>query len=101
MTKDEKKHLDAVAQLGCAVCRRMGYQGTPAEIHHPRAGTGLGLRAAHTDAIPLCPEHHRGNTGLHGLGTKGFARTYGYNEADLLEDTRRLLEENKKNKIGG
>jgi hypothetical protein len=43
------------------------------------------------DVIPLCPEHHRGKTGLHGLGTKGFPKHYGYDELDLLEDVRRLL----------
>jgi hypothetical protein len=96
MTKDEKKYLSLVAELGCAVCRRMGYPGTPAEIHHPRKGTGLALRAPHSDAIPLCLEHHRGQTGVHGLGTKGFARTYGYDEAALLEDTKKLLETEKK-----
>jgi hypothetical protein len=36
------------------------------------------------DAIPLCPEHHRGKTGFHGLGTKGFPKRYGITEADLL-----------------
>jgi hypothetical protein len=43
------------------------------------------------DVIPLCPEHHRGSTGLHGLGTKGFEKEYGYDEADLLNDTLLLL----------
>jgi hypothetical protein len=69
----------------------MGYEGTPAELHHPRAGTGAGRRASHYDVIPLCPEHHRGKTGLHGLGTKGFPQHYGYDEADLRNDTRTLL----------
>ena len=91
MTKDEKRHLSAVAELGCAVCRRMGYEGTPAEIHHKRAGTGAGRRSSHYDAIPLCPEHHRGATGLHGLGTKGFPQHWGFDEDDLLMDTRLLL----------
>jgi hypothetical protein len=45
------------------------------------------------DAIPLCPEHHRGNTGLHGLGTKGFTKHWGFDEDDLLQDTRSLLGE--------
>ena len=27
-TLKEKKHMNAVAELGCAVCRRMGYAGT-------------------------------------------------------------------------
>jgi hypothetical protein len=87
----ERKHMSAVAELGCAVCRRMGYPGTPAEIHHKRAGMGLGRRASHFEVIPLCPEHHRGSTGLHGLGTKGFEKHYGYDEADLLKDTLTLL----------
>jgi len=90
-TKDEQRHMSLVAELGCAVCRRMGYEGTPAELHHPRAGTGAGRRASHMDVIPLCPEHHRGKTGVHGLGTKGFPKHYGYGEAELLEDTRAEL----------
>ena len=90
-TAAERKHMSRVAELGCAVCRRMGYEGTPAELHHPRAGTGGGRRASHFDVIPLCPEHHRGATGLHGLGTKGFPKRWGFTELDLLEDVRRLL----------
>jgi hypothetical protein len=42
--------------------------------------------------IPLCPEHHRGKTGLHGLGTKGFPKHWGYDEDDLLEDVAKLLD---------
>lgn len=91
MTSEERKYLSRVAELGCLVCRRMGYPDTPAEIHHKRAGTGAGRRSSHFDAMPLCPEHHRGKTGLHGLGTKGFARHYGFDEADLLQDVRDLL----------
>jgi len=99
MTKDEKKHLDLLSQLGCIVCARLGYGETPAEIHHPRKGTGLALRASHFDAIPLCPKHHRGQSGVHGMGTKGFAKHYGFDESDLLETTKLLLEELKKNII--
>jgi len=91
MTKDEKRHLSAVAELGCAVCRRMGYEGTPAEIHHKRAGTGAGRRSSNMLTIRLCPEHHRGTTGLHGLGTKGFTKHWGFDEDDLLRDTLSLL----------
>lgn len=93
MTREEKQYLDALADLGCAVCRRMGCPGTPAEIHHPREGVGGARRASHWQAIPLCPEHHRGRTGVHGLGTKGFPKRWGFTEADLQEDCRRLLAE--------
>jgi hypothetical protein len=91
-TLAEKKHMTKVAELGCMVCLRMGYQGTPAELHHKRAGTGAGRRSSHFDVIPLCPEHHRGKTGLHGLGTKGFVKHWGYDEDDLLTDVEVLLE---------
>ena len=91
MTKEERKYLSKVAGLGCVVCLRMGYDDTPAEIHHKRAGQGLSNRSGHEMAIPLCPEHHRGATGLHGLGTKGFVKHWGFNETDLLEDVRKLL----------
>lgn len=90
MTKDERKHLSKVAALGCVVCLRLGYEDTPAEIHHLRTGTGGGRRSSHYDAIPVCPEHHRGATGFHGLGTKGFPKHYGFTEADLLYDVKKL-----------
>lgn len=90
-TLAEKKHMGRVAELGCSVCRRMGYPGTPAELHHPRSGVGMGKRSSHYDVIPLCPEHHRGKTGVHGLGTKGFPKHWGYTEQDLLDDTKKLM----------
>jgi hypothetical protein len=83
-----KKYMSLVAEMGCIVCKRMGYPGTPAELHHPRAGTGAGRRASDWDVIPLCPEHHRGKTGIHGLGTKGFVKHWGFDEQDLLSEVR-------------
>lgn len=93
-TLAEKKHMNRVAELGCSVCRRMGYEGTPAELHHPRSGVGMGKRSSHMDVLPICPEHHRGKTGVHGLGTKGFPKYWGFTEADLLDDVRKLLGNN-------
>lgn len=52
----------------------------------------MGKRAAHTSGIPLCYEHHRGNTGIHGLGRKAFEREYGITELELIEKTKQLLE---------
>ena len=84
-------HMDRVAALGCLLCRRLGYHGTPAEVHHLRTGTGAGRRAGDTETIPLCPEHHRGNTGLHGMGRKAFERAYGVTELELLAETRAMM----------
>ena len=91
MTKDEKKHLNKLAAIGCVVCHLRGALGTPAEIHHPRRGTGMAQKASHYDAIPLCPAHHRGDIGIHGMGGKAFTRHYGIDEAGLLHITRRLV----------
>lgn len=95
-TLAEKKHMGRVAELGCAVCRRMGYPGTPAEIHHLRAGTGAGRRSSHMDVLPLCVEHHRGKTGIHGMGTKAFVRHYGITEQELVDEVYQLLGEERR-----
>jgi hypothetical protein len=95
-TLAEKKRLSRVAELGCIVCKRMGYEGTPAEIHHKRAGTGGGRRASHADVCPLCPPHHRGNMGIHGMGTKAFVKHYGFTEEDLIDDVYKLLGEERR-----
>ena len=41
--------------------------------------------------IPLCPAHHTGNDGVHGMGKKAFAERYGVTEEDLLEQTEALI----------
>ena len=89
MTKLERLHLSRLAALGCIVCLREGFGHSPAEIHHIRAGVGMGRRSSHLDAIPLCHAHHR--TGGHGVafhaGKQAFESRYG-TETELLEDVR-------------
>lgn len=82
------KHYDKVASLGCILCRHIGYAGTPAEIHHVRR---FGAPRDTAPVIPLCPEHHRGNTGVHGMGKKAFARYWNVSEEDLVEITNDLV----------
>ena len=86
----EEQYVARVGELGCAVCRRMGYPGTPVEIHYRVGSRHFDLLG---NVLGLCPEHHRGATGLHRLGKRGFKRNWGYNEDDLLADTQRLLDE--------
>ena len=93
MTRAESKRLGRVAELGCAICRRIGFPGTPAEIHHRRTGTGMGRRASNADVAPLCAFHHRGAEGLHGLGRRAFEALHGVTELELIEETKRLLGE--------
>lgn len=87
MNKEQRKHYGRVADLGCSLCRTLGFDGSPCEIHHIR-------RAGRRDSAPvigLCREHHRGDTGIHGMGRKAFERKYALTEEDLLQQTEELL----------
>lgn len=94
MTKDEKSHLSKVSALGCIACMLQGTPGTPAEAHHPRAGTGIGRKADHKSVLPLCPAHHRGTAhpqvpSIH-MAKRAFIAQFG-TEQELLEHVRRLI----------
>lgn len=87
-TAAEKRHMSAVASLGCIVCRRLGYSDTPACVHHIRTGVGMGKRASNLDTLPLCHHHHQGAEGIHGMGRKAWERHFGFTEVELLEQTK-------------
>ena len=91
MTKDEKIAFDKIARLGCILCSEvLGFTGSPAELHHIRR---FGGKRSSSPVIPLCPEHHRGNSGVHGLGAKGFERKWGVTQEGLLERVNEKLGE--------
>ena len=91
-TAAQKRHLERVAALGCAVCKWcMGIDGTPAQVHHVRLHHGWG-RSGHEATIPLCPEHHTGNTGVHSMGREEFKDMYGKSEIELLAIVHQELE---------
>lgn len=97
MKKSDKEYLSKVASIGCIICYRAGYPETPAEIHHIRdVGLGLGVRNSHTNTLPLCPLHHRGNDGIHGMGRKAWERKY-TTQSELLEQVQRILNEKDEN----
>lgn len=73
MNKAERAHVDRVANAGCILCWQLGLGPTSPEIHHVAEGSGLRSWFA---IAGLCPEHHRGKTGLHGMGTKRFCAAY-------------------------
>lgn len=90
-TKQEREHMGTQADAGCILCRYLGLGATPAEIHHLRHGVGAGQRNSNLMTIPLCPEHHRGSTGYHGLGRRAFERVYGVTEMELLEMSQEMV----------
>lgn len=89
----ERRHMGYVAELGCVLCQHQGNGPTPAHVHHIREGQGMGERSSHFLTVPLCPEHHQGASGIHGLGVKGFYTRYKMDELDLLAMTIRKLSE--------
>jgi hypothetical protein len=86
-TISEREYMGRVAALGCLICHRQGFGHQPAEVHHVRVGQGGAERAPNHLTVPLCPEHHRGSTGIHGLGPRAFERRYRVDELDLLAET--------------
>ena len=96
--KKNKKHLDAVASIGCIVCINKGFGPTPAEVHHLRDGYGAGQRAPDEETLPLCPGHHRLGDGTKNYGYQigshqsplEFERRYG-TERELLKQVKEKL----------
>jgi hypothetical protein len=87
-TKVEKERYRRIAELGCSLCRYLGSEGTPAELHHIRR-TG---RRSDAPVIPLCPYHHRWpNTSIHGMGRRRFEAEYDVTEESLLAQTLELI----------
>tara|TARA_R100001440_G_scaffold42381_1_gene62076 strand:- start:542 stop:832 length:291 start_codon:yes stop_codon:yes gene_type:complete len=96
MKTTERKHLKRVAELGCIACRKIGYFGTPAEIHHISNKT-MSKRSSNFETIPLCPYHHRTSKESYHLNPKWFNSTFG-TQQDLLNEVQWLLYGDKENK---
>ena len=63
----EQKHMDKVAQIGCVICRRETGNIVPCHVHHIAEGSG---KRSDFMTAGLCPEHHEGFLGIHGMGSK-------------------------------
>ena len=87
-TKAEKETYRKIAELGCSLCRHLGFEGTPAELHHIRRNN---IPRSQAPVIPLCTYHHRGGGGVHFLGHKRFTREHGISQEQLLEQTLDLI----------
>jgi len=93
-TKAEKDLYARLARIGCILCRCNGIreiEDSPVEMHHVRR---FGGKRENAPVIPLCAIHHRlGDSAVHQLGAKGFARYWGISQEDLVDKTRELLDE--------
>lgn len=80
-----KAHMSRVAELGCIACRLLGYEASPAQVHHLTLGRGKGQKNSDMLTIPLCEPHHTGTHGIH--GDRAFLRQLNTTELDLLAET--------------
>ena len=78
-----------VADLGCIACRKLGYEDTPAELHHVKKGT-MGKKASNYEFIPLCPHHHMTINDYYHLNPLWFTEKFG-TQQELLEEVTRLI----------
>lgn len=85
MNKD--RYLDRVRGLPCVVrLQKLGIKTYGCEAHHPES-----IRDEISDWIccALCPEHHTGGSGVHGLRRRGFEARWKLTEMDLIALTVR------------
>jgi len=88
-TRNEKIALDKIARLGCIVCSAAyGVEMPDVQLHHVRR---FGQPRSASPCLPLCFEHHLGNTGIHLMGHKGFTAKHGFTQEALLEKVQKLL----------
>jgi hypothetical protein len=84
MSAASARYMGEIAQMQCVICVRFEATGEASEVHHVAENSGP--RSDYATA-PLCPSHHRGPMGLHGMGPKAFCRMYrppGESEYGLL-----------------
>ena len=83
--KDYEKRVRAI---GCILCLHLGLGRTPASIHHVESNRDDLSEYA---IVPLCPEHHQGPNGVHGLRRRGFEMRYKLTDIDLMAIVNREL----------
>ena len=85
------KLVQYISSMDCAACSRLGFAtGSPVEVHHKNS-KGMGVRSGDDKAIPLCYLHHRGELGVHHMGTRRWELENKFTEEELLHDTIRRI----------
>ena len=82
--KYRSEYLSKLANLGCIICKKMGFQDSPAEIHHINEGR-IGKRASFRMCLPLCANHHRNGSESYHYSPKRFSAKWG-SQKELLQE---------------
>lgn len=81
-------YMALIAELPCVIClHKIGVTVYGVDVHH------VGDASDRNDwaVVPLCLQHHRGGTGVHGLHRRGFHRMWKTTDILLLAWTNKLL----------
>jgi hypothetical protein len=94
-TAEERRWMDAVGELGCIACKKLGMYQPRVSIHHIEGRTKEG---AHFKTLPLCYLHHQGgdSTGQYVSvhpWKRRFEEMFGTQE-ELLAECQILVKEN-------
>jgi hypothetical protein len=81
-------YMEAVHSVPCVIClKRLGRKVYGVHAHHAGEGSD---RDDHL-LVALCPEHHQGATGIHGMHRRGFHRFWKTTDMQLIAWTNELL----------
>ena len=84
---DGSAYMARVKQLPCVLCwHKLGVKTLGVDVHH----VGVTERSDWL-VIPLCVEHHRGATGLHGLHRRAFESFWKTSELTMLGWTNKEM----------
>jgi len=87
--KYRSEYLSKLANLGCIICKKMGFPNSPAEIHHINEGR-IGKRADFNKTIPLCVFHHRQGKESYHYSPKNFNKKWG-TQKELLTLVNKMI----------
>jgi hypothetical protein len=78
-----------VAELPCVICKhKLGVTTYGVQVHH--VGPIEARNAFLT--VPLCPEHHQGSTGVHGMHRRAFERFWKVDDWQMIAWTLEMME---------
>ena len=92
-------HRERVGRLPCVACSVLqGVDTRPVDLHHMEHE-----RHPFSDflLLPLCWEHHRGFTGVHGRHRLGFEKLHGITQLQLLGVVISMLLADRASLVGG
>ena len=84
----KKLHMERVHSCCCVICwKKLGEVRFGVHAHHAGEASDRDDYAL----VALCPEHHQGATGIHGMHRRGFHRFWKTTDIQLLAWTQEAL----------